>query len=134
MLRTFPWPSKELAALLQGVFPLHEVSVAALLDMTDKYVYAEFTSTLSPPQGKGLPGALPGHSLPAPPYQQLMPMSCSPFSKISSLCRFTTTFFDWLYHRAALSVLGCWWTWFTSSPHIPESLPPGLSWRCESPC
>jgi hypothetical protein len=85
MLRTFPWPSKELATLLQEVFPLHEVSVAALLDMTYKYVYAEFTSTLSLPQGEGLPGALPGHSWPAPPSQQLMPMSCSPSSTTSSL-------------------------------------------------
>jgi hypothetical protein len=41
---------KELASLLLEVFSLPEVSVASLADVTSKYVYSQFTSTLPPPK------------------------------------------------------------------------------------
>jgi hypothetical protein len=40
----------ELASLLREVFSLPEVSVSALADVTSKYLYAQFTSTLPPPK------------------------------------------------------------------------------------
>ncbi len=41
---------KELAFLLQEVFSLPKVFVTSLLDVTSKYVYAQFTSSLRPPK------------------------------------------------------------------------------------
>jgi hypothetical protein len=41
---------KELASLLLEVFSLPEVSVTSLADVTSKYVYGQFTSSLPPPK------------------------------------------------------------------------------------